>query len=402
MGTEDIQVWQMWTLTVVDDTAATQTGYQDEHLGRARETCPECKPLRKEKTKTARCCTPAFQYQCHFDGYVEMSEEYATLFWEVNIDPSPNHECASAGPTLPDRAAMNAEKAAPEQVIPIRSLPKREPDDSRCTDAGANPMDDSQDTKPVESARLAHRWDRTGDLADDIYTPRPLYLQATISTQTDETNQPRTETFLENKTPPSPIETTKAWQGQPKSIRTKRKGRGRADLDTPDGPEAEFEDNLWATLPFAEATWRPTYRVRAVTSADDVDPRVQEVLDLPALNLSAAQEEDPDLVCMKELLRYHDIRLPWNAVREESAEVKILWTQFHRLKVQENVLYRRRKKNCSQPPMASGGSQASPIPDLQGLSSPCHGCSPRSSENYCLNKETFLLAENAEKRGSLM
>ena len=35
-----------------------------------RETCPECKPLRKEaasKTETARCYTPAFPYQRHFD-----------------------------------------------------------------------------------------------------------------------------------------------------------------------------------------------------------------------------------------------------------------------------------------------------------------------------------------------
>ncbi len=110
-------------------------------------------------------------------------------------------------------------------------------------------------------------------------------------------------------------------------------------------------------MPFAEATWRLTYRVRAVTSADDVDPRVQEVLDLPVLNLAAAQDEDPDLVFMKELLRDHDIRPHWNAVREESAEVKILWTQFHRLKVQENVLYRRRKETAANPPIASSGPQ---------------------------------------------
>ncbi len=59
------------------------------------------------------------------------------------------------------------------------------------------------------------------------------------------------------------------------------------------------------------------------------------------------------------------------------------------------------EKKQQPTPMASGGSQASPIPDLQSLSSPRHGCSPRSSENCCLNKETFLLAENAESRGSL-
>ncbi len=67
---------------------------------------------------------------------------------------------------------------------------------------------------------------------------------------------------------------------QPKSIRMKREGCRRADIQTADRPGPEFEDNSWATLPFAEATWRPTYHVRAVTSADDVDPGVQEVLDL--------------------------------------------------------------------------------------------------------------------------
>ncbi len=54
---------------------------------------------------------------------------------------------------------------------------------------------------------------------------------------------------------------------------------------------------------------------------------MQEVLDLPVLNLAAVQSEDPDLVFIKELLREHDVRPPWNAVREESAEVKILWSR---------------------------------------------------------------------------
>ncbi len=61
--------------------------------------------------------------------------------------------------------------------------------------------------------------------------------------------------------------------------------------------------------------------MRAVTSGDDVDPRVQEVLDLPVLNLAAVQGEDPNLVFIKELLREHDVRPPWNTVREESTEV---------------------------------------------------------------------------------
>ncbi len=48
--------------------------------------------------------------------------------------------------------------------------------------------------------------------------------------------------------------------------------------------------------------------------------------------------------------------------------------------------------------MASGGPQASQVPDFQGLLSSRHGCSPWSSEDYCLDKEAFLLAESAEGR----
>ncbi len=148
-----------------------------------------------------------------------------------------------------------------------------------------------------------------------------------------------TETLTET-VPPGPE--------QPASNETQPEGRRKADIETPDRPEPEF-DNPWTLLPFMEATWRPTYRVRAVTSADDVDPRVQEVLDLPVLNLAAVQGEDPDLVFIKELLREHHVSSPWNTVREEYVEVKILWTQFHRLKVQENVLYRRRKETAADP-----------------------------------------------------
>ncbi len=55
--------------------------------------CPECNPLQKtvkSNTETARCYTPSFPYQCHFDGYIEMLEEVATLFWEGSPDPDPN------------------------------------------------------------------------------------------------------------------------------------------------------------------------------------------------------------------------------------------------------------------------------------------------------------------------
>ncbi len=72
--------------------------------------------------------------------------------------------------------------------------------------------------------------------------------------------------------------------------------------------DARTEPDFWTVLPFAQATWRSTHRVRAATSAEDVDPRVLEVLDLPVLNLAAAQEEDLDIQFIKKLLRHHDIR----------------------------------------------------------------------------------------------
>ncbi len=96
-------------------------------------------------------------------------------------------------------------------------------------------------------------------------------------------------------------ETVTPGPEQPASNETQPEGRRKTDIETPDRPEPEF-DNPWTLLPFVEITWRLTFRVRAVTSADDVAPRVQEVLDLPVLNLAAVQGEDPDLVFIKELL----------------------------------------------------------------------------------------------------
>ncbi len=99
-----------------------------------RETCPECKPLRKEavlKTELACCYTPAFPYQRHFDGYVEMSEEDAALFWEIGDHPTPDPEGISVGPMLSDRAAPMIEEAASETTISTRPVPSVRPDDSR-------------------------------------------------------------------------------------------------------------------------------------------------------------------------------------------------------------------------------------------------------------------------------
>ncbi len=274
-----------------------------------------------------------------------MSEEDAALFWEIDNHPTPDLGDGSIGPALADGAIPVTEETVPETTMSITPVPSDRPEDPRCTGVCARPAGDSQDTKPADSARLAHVQERARAPVDDSVVSRPPHLQATISTQTDETTPPQIETLEESELPVTLKETVIPGPMQPESHKTQCKGWRMAHIETRDRLEPEF-DNPWTTLPFAEATWRLTYRVRAVTSADDVDPRVQEVLHLPVLNLAA---EDPHLVFIKELLQEHDVRPPWNVVREESVEVKILWTQFRPLRVQENVLYRRRKEAAADP-----------------------------------------------------
>ncbi len=111
------------------------------------------------------CYIPAFPYQRHFDGYVEMSEDDAALFWEIGDNPAPDPGRSSVGPTMADRAAPTTEEAASKTTISTRSVPSDRPDGSRCTndepdnpqcmDVCTRPAADSQDTKPADSASLA-------------------------------------------------------------------------------------------------------------------------------------------------------------------------------------------------------------------------------------------------------
>ncbi len=79
------------------------------------------------------------------------------------------------------------------------------------------------------------------------------------------------------------------------------------------------EPDLWTILPFEQATWRSTHRL----TAEDVEPCVLEVLDLPILNLAAAQDEDPELQFVKELLRDHDVQPPWDIFQCEKSQQKL-------------------------------------------------------------------------------
>ncbi len=209
-----------------------------------REMCPECKPLRMTivpKTEMAQCYTPMFPYQRHFDGYVEMSEEDAALFWEVDPDPASIPQGGNLVLVPSSETAPADEDISHEEVTSIGPLPNSEPDDSRCADASATFVDGSQNTKPVEPVCTVRGLNQAGAPADNTSTPGPLCPQATVGTQTNEMNQPRAETSWKDETPTTPTETIIPRPTPPKSIRTRCKGWRNADLETPYGPAPEFE-----------------------------------------------------------------------------------------------------------------------------------------------------------------
>ncbi len=151
----------------------------------------------------------------------------------------------------------------------------------------------------------------------------PMLRQSTTGTQTESRDSllgaeiaTLKETQSEEPSSNTPIEAMSSGLPQPKDNRERQKCRRRDSPET-HARNANAAPDLWAVLPFSQAIWRSAHHLRAITSAEDVDPRVLEVLDLPTLNLATAQEEDPDIQLVKELLRDHDVRPPWDTVREE-------------------------------------------------------------------------------------
>ncbi len=288
-----------------------------------RDTCPECKPLQQAVTaesERARCFTHAFPYQRHFDGYVEMSEEDAALFRRVDIPTDPVSGEESADPVLDSIEATPVKGLCLETTSllePVRATSETAVDGSTGKVALA---ETAQDTKPTLQSQATNTEDV--DEIQKAETAIQRLCQVTTGTQTengDSLQEAETlnlkETLSEDTSSDTPIEITYFGLTQPKDMRVRQKGRRKDNPETP-VKATHTEPDLWTVLPFAQATWRSTHRLRAITSAEDVDHRVLEVLDLPTLDLAAAQEEDPDLQFVKELLRYHDVRPPWDIVRE--------------------------------------------------------------------------------------
>ena len=194
-----------------------------------RATCPECRPLQHAVTannERARCFTPAFPYQRHFDGYVEMSEEDAALFWRVDTPTDPVLGEESAGQTLESTEATPVEglcleaMTSPEQARAV-NMPTDE-----CSIRKNTPAETAQDTKPAIQSQATDPV--IGDEIQRNEIAAPLLRQATTGTQTEsgdsllETETLNLKETMHEETPSNtPIETMSSGPPQPKDRRTR-------------------------------------------------------------------------------------------------------------------------------------------------------------------------------------
>ncbi len=172
----------------------------------------------------ARCYTPMFPYQRHFDGYVEMSEEDAALLWEIHSHPAAGPGNDNVGSKLEERTVPETEKTVPENSAVTGPVPDDRPEDPRSTGMCNGPVGNSQDPKPADSARRARVQERLGASVDDSVPPGPPCLLATAGTQTDVTSQPGIETLRENEAPETLKETVTLGPKQPASNKTPPEG----------------------------------------------------------------------------------------------------------------------------------------------------------------------------------
>ncbi len=124
-----------------------------------RETCPKCRPLQQAvmtNNEKARCFTPAFPYQRHFDGYVEMSEEDAALFWGVGTSTDPVSGEEGAGSTV------DSTEATPVKGLCLETTTL--PEQTRATNAPTvdcgigktTSAETAQDTKPAVQSQATN------------------------------------------------------------------------------------------------------------------------------------------------------------------------------------------------------------------------------------------------------
>ncbi len=151
-----------------------------------RETCPECRPLQKAVTtndERARCFTPAFPYQRHFDGYVEMSEEDAALFWSVGTPTDRVSNEQSTDQTLECMKATPVEGLCLETTtLPAQAKATQVPT-MHCSIEKTIPTETAQDTKPAVQSRATNTIVIDGIQGNE--TAIQILRQITTGTQTE-------------------------------------------------------------------------------------------------------------------------------------------------------------------------------------------------------------------------
>ena len=216
-----------------------------------------------------------------------MSEEDAALFWRVDTTTDPG-----SGKKSPD-SALGLTEATLVKGLCLGTMTLLEPVIAtsapaiKCSTVKVAPAETAQDTKPAVQPQATNTVD-----VNEIQNAKAAIQrlrQVTTGTQTENENGLHyaetlnlKETLSEDASSNTPIETTSFGLTQPKDIRVRRKGRRKANPAILVKATCS-EPDLWTVLPFAQATWRSTHHLRAVTYAEDVDPRVLEVLDLPIL-----------------------------------------------------------------------------------------------------------------------
>ncbi len=239
-----------------------------------------------------------------------MSDEVAALFWRVDTPADPVSGEESADPTVDSTGATPARGLCLETTTLAEQARATNASTVNCGIRKTTSAETVLDTKPAVQSQAINTVDVDEIQEAEISISR--LRQVTNGTQTESGDSLQgtetlnlKETLSEETSSKTPIETSFGLS-QPKDVRVRRKSGRKDNLETL-AKDARNGPDLWTVLPFDQATWRLTHRVRVVTSAEDVDPHVLEVLDWPTLNLAAVQEEDPDIQFVKELLRDHDV-----------------------------------------------------------------------------------------------
>ncbi len=79
------------------------------------------------------------------------------------------------------------------------------------------------------------------------------------------------------------------------------------------------------------------YRVRTTDEAKKASPALQALIDHSNVEIAPAQEQDPNLRVMMDMLHASLERPVQEHVRAESGEIKTFWSQYFNLKIGDGV-----------------------------------------------------------------